>query len=154
MPRKSVKENKNIYFQSREKAELTREAAAEVTFLSKDRIERIEAKNFIPHPDEVLSMAKAYKDPILVNQFCTCECPIGKKYIPRVDDSELAKIVLQIMDSVNGLSENRDRLISIAADGIIDENEKPDFQNICAQLENISTAATTLKFWMEKKLED
>lgn len=83
-------------------------------------------------------------------------CDLSKKQhvLPRVDDSDLAKIVLQIMDSVNGLSENRDRLIGIAADGIIDENEKPDFQNICAQLENISTAATTLKFWMEKKLED
>lgn len=153
MPRKSIKKNKNIYFMSREKSGLSREAASELLDgISEDRIERIESDRFSPHPDEILSMAKAYKDPLLVNQYCTSECPIGKKYTPKVTDDELAGIVLQIMDCVNGLSESKDRLVSISADGIIDENERPEFEAICSQLERISVAATTLKYWMEGRL--
>lgn len=59
MPRRSVKEEKNIYFQSREAAGLTREEASGKTeFLSEDRIERIESEKSAPHPDEVLALEK------------------------------------------------------------------------------------------------
>ena len=43
MPKKSVKEIKNVYFQCREALGLSREAAAELLeYISKDRIYRIE----------------------------------------------------------------------------------------------------------------
>ena len=153
MPRKSVKKDKNIFFLSRENANLTREAASEkMEYISSDRIERIESGKSEPHPDEVLTMAECYNDPLLVNRYCTMECPIGKKYIPKVSDAELSAIVLQIMDSVNGLNENKNKLISITADGIISEEEKPEFEVICDQLDRIASAATTLKYWMEHRL--
>ena len=153
MPRRSIKKDKNMYFMSREKAGLTREAASELLeFMSEDRIDRIETEKSLPHPDEVLAMAKAYGDLLLINKYCTEECPIGQRYAPKVTSEELTGIVLQIMDCVNGLSDSKDRLISIAADGIIDENERPEFEKICTHLDRISTAATTLKFWMEEKL--
>lgn len=153
MPKKSVKKDKNIYFLSRENANLTREAASEIMeYISSDRIERIESGKSAPHPDEILTMSKCYNDPLLANQYCTMECPIGKKYIPKVSDTELAAIVLQIMDSVNGLSDNKNKLVSITADGIISDDERPEFEKICSQLDQISAAATTLKYWMENKL--
>ncbi len=153
MPRKSVKKDKNIYFLSRERANLTREAASEIMeYISSDRIERIESEKSEPHPDEVLTMAECYNDPLLANQYCTMECPIGKKYIPKVSDAQLAVIVLQIMDSVNGLSDNKNKLVSITADGIISDEERPEFEKICNQLDQIASAATTLKYWMEHKL--
>ena len=43
----------------RESAGLTREAAAEVLeFVSADRIEKIESGKSLPHPEEILAMAK------------------------------------------------------------------------------------------------
>lgn len=154
MPRKSIKTDKNIYFQSREKAHLTREAASDkMDYISQDRIERIESEKSAPHPDEVLTMAEVYQDPLLINYYCTNECPIGKKFIPTITDSELSQIVLEIMDSVNGLSNSRDRLISISADGIISESERPDLENILENLERVSAAAGTLKLLMRKWLE-
>ena len=57
MGKRSVKENKNIYQQSREAAGLSREAAESImTFVSADRIERIESGRSAPHPDEVMQM--------------------------------------------------------------------------------------------------
>ena len=63
MGKKSIKENKNIYQKSREALELTRERAAELMeFISDDRIEKIESEKSYPHPDEIVAMAKAYKN--------------------------------------------------------------------------------------------
>ena len=155
MPRRSVKTNKNLYFRSREKAGLSREKASElIGFMSDDRIERIESEKSEPHPDEILAMAECYKDPLLANMYCTGECPIGKKYVPKVNAAGLSQIVLEVIDSVNGLSASKDRLISISADGIITEDERPDLEKIVAQLDRISSAAGTLKIWMEQRLSD
>lgn len=151
MPRRSVKEDKNLFFVSRENAGLTREAASEKTgFLSGDRIERIESDKSVAHPDEVLAMAKAYGDPMLINRYCTGECPIGQKYVPEVTEEELSSIVLNIIDSVNGLSASKDRLIGITADGVITEEERPDMEQILSDLERVSSAAGTLKLLLEK----
>ena len=58
MGKKSIKENKNIYQLSREKLDLTREKASEqMTYISADRIEKIESEKSLPHPDEILAMA-------------------------------------------------------------------------------------------------
>ena len=83
MGRRSTKENKNIYQRSREARELSREAASEaLVHVSPERIEKIESGKSAPHPDEVLGMERAYRNPELSNYYCTHECPIGMKYEP------------------------------------------------------------------------
>lgn len=85
MGRKSTKENKNIYQTSREAVNMTREAASEaLTFISPDRIVKIESEKSLPHPDEILAMAECYKDPGLCNYYCSHECPIGQEYVPEI----------------------------------------------------------------------
>ena len=62
MPRISTKENKNIYQITREELELSREAASELMeTISPERLVRIEDDSSLPHPEEVLEMAKGYK---------------------------------------------------------------------------------------------
>ena len=74
MGRKSVKEDKNVYFTSREAAGWTREIAAEqLGCISADRIEKIENEKSMPHPDEVLIMSEIYKNPSLCNYYCSHE---------------------------------------------------------------------------------
>ena len=78
MGKKSTKENKNIYQLSREEQGLTREQASELMeTVSADRIDKIEREVSLPHTDEVLAMAKAYKNPHLCNFFWSNECPFG-----------------------------------------------------------------------------
>lgn len=150
MGRKSTKENKNIYQISRETAELTREAAAEkLTFISSDRIEKIENEKSNPHPDEILAMADCYKNPSLCNYYCSHECPIGQEYVPEVAAKDLSVITLEMLSTLNTLSKEKDRLIDIAADGKITEDEIPDFKNIKKNLENMSLAIDSLKLWVE-----
>ena len=118
MGRKSTKENKNIYQISRESLSLTREAAAEkLGFISDDRIEKIENEKSSAHPDEVLAMAAAYKNPSLCNYYCSHECPIGIKYVPEIKVKDLSQITLEMLATLNRLTKEKERLIEITVDG-------------------------------------
>lgn len=153
MGRKSTKENKNIYQTSREAASLTREAAAEkLEFISSDRIEKIESEKSYPHPDEILAMADCYKNPSLCNYYCSHECPIGQEYIPEVKAKDLQAITLEMLSTLNTLTKEKERLIEIAVDGRLTEDEVPDFLKIQSDLENMSIAIDSLKLWVDNTI--
>lgn len=150
MGKKSVKENKNIYFQSREEAGLTRAQASEkMGYISESRIEKIETEKVTVHPEDVVAMAEAYKKPGLCNYYCSHECRIGQDYVPEVKLSSLAEISLGILASVNSLNEQKDRLIEIAEDGTISSDELPDFLSIQDRLEKLALTVDSLKLWVE-----
>ena len=153
MGRKSIKENKNIYFTSRENMGYSREAAAEkLQFVSSDRIEKIENERSVPHPEEVLAMADCYKNPALCNYFCSHECPIGREYVPEVKAKELSQITLEMLATLNTLTRERDRLIEITVDGEITEDEIPDFIAIQKELEKMSMTIDSLNLWVSQTI--
>ncbi len=155
MARVSTKENKNIYFRSREERGLTREEASEVLEgLTADRIEKIENERSLPHPDEVLMMAEGYKAPHLCNYYCANECPIGQQYVPEIQVKDLSRIVLEMLASLNTAQKLKERLIEITADGEIQEDEIADFVQIQDTLEKISITVETLQLWSEQMLAD
>lgn len=153
MGRKSTKENKNIYQISRENAGFTRDSAAEqLEFISSDRIEKIESEKSAPHPDEILAMADCYKNPSLCNYYCSHECPIGKEYVPEVAAKDLSMITLEMLSTLNALSKEKDRMIDIAADGKITDDEVADFIRIKENLDNMSLAIESLKLWVQNTI--
>lgn len=153
MGRKSTKENKNIYQISRENVNLTRDAASEqMEFISSDRIEKIENEKSYPHPDEILAMADCYKNPSLCNYYCSHECPIGQEYVPEVTAKDLSVITLEMLSTLNTLSKERDRMIDIAADGKVSEDEITDFLRIKEYLESMSITIESLKLWVENTI--
>lgn len=150
MGRRSTRENKNIYQQSRENAGLSREAAAqELVFVSSDRIEKIEYETSAPHPEEVLAMAKCYKVPSLCNYYCSHECPIGQEYVPEVTVGSLEKITLEMMVQLNALDREKERLMEITVDGKISPDEREDFARIRASLEKMEMTIDAMKLWMD-----
>jgi len=150
MGKRSIKENKNAYQLCREELNLTRDQAAELLeCISADRIEKIENEKTIPHPDEILTMAKAYKKPALTNYYCSNICSIGQKYVPEVKTTELSQIVLEMLATLNSIDRQRNRLIDITADGKITSDELEDFKNIQETLENVSLTVDSLKLWVE-----
>ena len=155
MGRRSVKENKNIYFESREETGMTRAQASEaLEFISESRLEKIESDKTLPRPDEVLQMSKKYGKPMICNYYCSHECEIGQEYVPEICLQDLSRITLQMLSSLNSANREKDRLIEITADGEISENELYDFARIQNQLNSISIAADTLQLWIKKKIAD
>ena len=151
MGRGSTKEDKSIYQIARENAKLTRASASEaLEFITESRIEKIENGANV-HPEEVLAMAKAYNTPSLCNKYCTEECAIGKKYIPKIEEKDLASITLEMLNTINNLNEEKNRLIEITVDGQIEEDEKPDFDKIRKQLYEMSKAIQSLTLWIDSQ---
>ena len=141
-----------IYRKCREEAGLTRDRASELLeWISSDRIDRIE-RGSEPRPDEVLRMAECYKRPELCNYYCTHNCQIGQKLVPEVQDKDLANIVLELLNTLNTLDKEKNRLIEIAADGTITEDEYQDFSAIQKQLESISMSVDSLNLWIRKTI--
>ncbi len=151
MAKISTKENKNVYFKRREELKLTRDQASEVLeSITPERIEKIENERVEPHPEEILIMADKFKSPELCNYYCSNQCPIGKQYVPEVKIQDLSKIILKMVNSLNTVQDNQRRLISITADGVIDDIEIDDFIDIQEELEKISITVEALQLWSEQ----
>ena len=133
MGRTSTKENKNSYQLAREELGLTREKASELL-------------------ETVLTMAEKYKRPSLCNCYCSQQCPIGQRYVPFVTRRELPAIILEMLASLNAMNSKKERLIEIAADGKISNDEIDDFIHIRQELERISLTVETLQLWTERML--
>lgn len=153
MGKRSTKENKNIYFQSRENAGLTRAQASELMeYISESKIEKIENNATLPQPEDVLAMADAYKNPRLCNYYCANECRIGQEHVPEVQITGLPEITLGILSSLNTLDKYKERLIEITEDGKITDDELPDFVKIQDRLDKISVTVEALKLWINNTI--
>ena len=153
MARASGREDKNVYWQARDKMGWTREEAGDhLETIPPERVARIEYEQFLPHPDEVLVMAEKYKEPMLCNYYCSQQCPIGQQYVPEIKIKDLSQIVLEMLASLNSMQRQTERLIDISADGVIDNDELKDFIRIQKELEKISITVETLQLWAEQML--
>ncbi|MBR3836462.1 MAG: helix-turn-helix transcriptional regulator [Clostridia bacterium] len=148
-----------VYKETRKKHNLTRdEVCDEASLLNfplqPERLERIENGKFNITPDEVLLLSKIYGEPTLCNHFCSRECPIGKKYVPKVEVKDLSQIVLEMLSSLNWMKKSQERLIEITANGQINDDEIKDFVSIQRKLESLSITIESLQLWVEQMLAD
>lgn len=151
MGKNSTKENKSVYQIYREEALLTREKASELMpGLSESMIEKIEYGLKEPTPYDIVQMADCYKRPDLCNYYCSHKCEIGDRYVPEVEVSELSSIILETIASLNEINPHTSRLIQIARDGKISDDEIADFAFISKKLDEISLAVNSLNLWIDK----
>ncbi len=134
---------------------LTRAQASElIGTISESRLEKLETGKTAVYPEDVVDMSKAYKKPELCNYYCTHECRIGKETVPEVKASSLSEIVLGMLSALNSLEKQKDRLIEITADGVISDDELPDFASIQKQLEQIDLTVESLKLWVANTINE
>lgn len=165
MAKDSAAENMNRYRQARKeyfarkeqnegyRGKGSRDAASEeLEWISPERLERIENEKSQAQPLEIVQMAKVYETPSLCNYYCAHDCPIGKEYVPAIEIKDLSQIVLEMLASLNSMQNKKDRLIEIAADGVIKNDELEDFLEIQENLEKISITVETLQIWCERML--
>ena len=155
MSKASTKENKTEYQKVRESLNMSRADVENATngALSSSRLDKIENNNQVPRPEDVVLMAKAYKEPRLCNYYCAHECEIGKTNVPSVDTvHDLPQITMNLLSNLNSLNKDKDRIIDITADGEISEEERNDFEVFRKHLSDMSLAIEALKIWANKQL--
>ncbi len=155
MGKKSIKKDKNVFFEAREEEGLTRAQACDrLQTISESRLEKLETGKTTIQPEDVVEMAEAYNRPDLCNYYCTHECRIGQDNVPEVKMSSLSEIVLGMLSALNSLNKQKDRLIDITADGEISDDEIPDFVKIQKQLEQIDLTVESLKLWVASTIAE
>ena len=159
MRKKATKAADNRYYLARSEAAeqnpdfSSREKAAEIIGIDRTRLARIELDTITPYPEEVRSMAKSYNIPELCNSYCARECPIGRNTVREVSIDDFDRLALKVLGSLKDIDSLRASLIAISEDGVIEENERPAFQEILDSLEKISTNAKALQLWAIKNIK-
>ena len=158
MGKKATKAADNMYYQARSEAAegnpdfSSREKAAEIVGIDRTRLARIELDTIPPYPEEVKAMAEAYNMPELCNSYCARECPIGRNSVQEVTIDDFDRLALKVLGSLKNIDSLRASLIAISEDGVIEEQERPAFQEILDSLEKISTNAKALHLWALKNI--
>lgn len=151
--------SENIYFECRKRAAISndrlksRAGAAEYLGISESSLTHYElgiAKN-IP-VDVVVMMAELYNAPELKYHYCKTECPIGKAMPLATAEKPLAVATIHLLDSLNmaELDAYSSRLLRIASDGEISNEEREEVKSILAALDKVSTAVSELRIIMDK----
>ena len=132
------------------------ESTYEQVCITRERLLAIEQtdknkKTAIPHPEDIVTMAKVYNAPELCNYYCSNHCPIGqsKGEEPLIYD-DLGKISASLMSALHFLDAANDEIHSILADSKVTENEKDEFEQIIKTLNDIVYSANSLELWAKK----
>lgn len=128
----------------------SREAAADTVGIERTRLARIELGLICPYPEEVRMMADAYNAPELCNYHCTTDCPIGRETVPKAETGGLEQIAVRVYSALRTADTIREQLIEIAADGVIDDSERPTLAQISARLRRMQAAASELQIYIDK----
>ncbi len=157
MPNITAKTSSNIFYKARCEAAThneqlsSREGAAEYMSIDRGRLYRIESGIAVPYPEEIKLMADLYNAPELENYFCRTMCPLGCE-MPKAELADLDRITVRILSAFRKIGKTRETLLDITADGVIDESEKPQLEEIMKNLEEIEEITQSMKLWIKKNL--
>lgn len=161
MGRGATKAAGNVWYEARIEAAkwndklLSRAGAAEALNMSEDAVKDAElGLNKCMPVDKAVLMADLYNKPELRNYYCLHECPIGRTLAISDAAPGLERVTLKLFKSlrVEELENIKDRLLDIAEDGQITDDEKPDLEEILAYLDRLSKTVSELRIIGEKAL--
>lgn len=162
MGREATKAAGNPWFEARKKAAMyddrlcSREGAAEKLGMSVSAVADAELGLSKCMPvDKAVLMADLYKAPHLLNYYCLNECPIGCRLSLSDQVLGIDRVTVKLLRDlkVDRLSEVKDTLLEIAADGQITDDEKPAFKDVLDYLDSVAKTVSELKIIGEMVLE-
>lgn len=153
----TAKTSSNIFYQARCEAAThneqlsSREGAADYMSIDRGRLYRIESGIATPYPEEIRLMADLYNAPELENYFCRTMCPLGCE-MPKAELANLDRITVRTLSVFRKIGRTKEMLLDITADGVIDESEKPELEEIVKNLEEVEEIAQSMRLWIKKNL--
>lgn len=140
----------NIYKNARKTTIFTQEKAAEFIGVSKDSLSAYE-RGITPTPDDIVcKMIDLYKSEWLAYEHLRKSTEVGRRYLPKIHYSDIAKSVLKFQKEVNDLENISNDMITIACDGVIEKHERNKWLEVTKEIEEVAGAALSLIFTKEK----
>lgn len=137
----------NICAACRKAARMSQERWAEALHVSVDTVKGWERNLRIPSNATVCAMVKLCGEPWLAYRHLM-QTAEGLDILPDMQRRPLSLAVIQLVNRIIGFADrNRDRqLLQIAEDGVIDEKERPTYDEIVRELNEIIGAAYSLRY--------
>nr|WP_207755804.1 helix-turn-helix transcriptional regulator [Clostridium botulinum] len=141
-----MQEYRNIYQIARESTGLTQERACELLDISVDSVRAYEGGKRVPPDRVVIKMIEIYNAQYLAYQHLKTSAEVGQKYLPNIEIKDLPLAMLRLQKEVSDFIKLKDEMIEITCDGIIDDKEKPRWDKIMKELDDVVEAIMALKF--------
>ncbi|WP_130807673.1 helix-turn-helix domain-containing protein [Senegalia massiliensis] len=140
----------NLYKIARKSTNLTQDIASEFLDISRDSLSAYE-RGITVAPDKVVcKMIEVYGTSWLAYEHLRTSTEVGRRYLPKIHYSDIAKSVLKFQKEVGDLDRVNSDMISIACDGVIDHHESDRWTSITKEIEEVAGAALSLIFTKEK----
>lgn len=140
-------ETRNIYKTCRKAAGLTQEAAAERLGISVESLRAYETGQRMP-PDEVVeAMSDLYNTLYLIVRHVREKNAMYGRVVPEVPQIGVLEASAKLRNRLDSFAERRGakRLMLITEDNVIDDSERPEFDEILEELGEIPALYLALK---------
>ena len=128
----------NLYQRARLSTGMTQERAAELLGLSVESLKQYEGGRTVPKDETVARMVEVYRLPWLALEHSQATDTLG--VLPEVEPRPLPLASIALRNRLHDATGRLDALLRIAEDGVIDEEERPEFDDIVAELRETMTA--------------
>ena len=138
-----------IYQAARKAAGYTQEHAAELLSVSVRSLAEYESGGRIPPNDVVERMVEVYNAQYLAYQHLKATNALAARIITAIEERSLMELALRIYNRLRRFAKEGsvDRLLDIAEDGRIDQEERPEFDAILADLREIVRSGLELEVY-------
>ena len=70
---------------------------------------------------------------------------------PKIEIEDLDRLTIKALSTLREISNVKEDLLDITADGVISVEERPKLNNVIKTLDEISNVAQSLKLWAKKE---
>ena len=139
----------NIYKIARRAAGFTQESAAEQLEISVDSVRAYETYQRTPPNEIVERMVICFHAPQLAYQHLHETTGLVSRIIPQLEQRSILEVAIRIYNRMRNFSQDYclERLMAIAEDGRIDDTERPEFDEIIAELRSIIQSGLELEIF-------
>lgn len=139
----------NIYQRARKVTLLTQEEAAERLHISPETLKRYEGGRFTPPDETVARMCEVYGVSWLALEHAKATDRLG--ILPELEPKPLPMATISLTNRLRDAADRLAGLLRIAEDGVIDDAERPEFDDIVQDLRETIAAAYQVIYADAKK---
>lgn len=139
----------NIYQRARKVTLLTQEEAAERLHISPETLKRYEGGRLTPPDETVARMCEVYGVSWLALEHAKATDRLG--VLPEVEPKPLPMATISLTNRLRDAADRLAGLLRIAEDGVIDDAERPEFDDIVQDLRETIAAAYQVIYADAKK---
>lgn len=154
-----TKQGDSVWFECRKRAAMyndklnSREGAAELIGVSPSSLADYElgVTKVVP-VDKAVLMSDVYNAPELLAYYCHNECPIGSRVQIPQEIGSFEQIALALLNglSADDLNHIREKIVEIALDGKVTEDEEEELGKIIHHLDDVRAAIIRLNMYANK----